>query len=256
MLALCLFLCTPTATAAAATTFSLTAHLHSAASIDSLDALFWSVATPGSKRYLDFFSSPASMAPFFGGTDAAVSEAVAWLRGLNGTDVRVSPMRDHVTATVCHHGPLPGSALRGGPWSARGLPLRHLQPPGVMLVTRADAALPALTTATPFKAAVASPRASYGISDQKKAYKVPADRACTNASTLQMVWGPGSFGYSPQDLEAFRERECPGLNPDKVHFDTDHHGQPGGDNFGEGTLDVHMVRSCPVSLLLGLCFAR
>ena len=31
---------------------------------------------------------------------------------------------------------------------------------------------------------------------------------------------------------------------DKIHFDTSHHGQQGGDNFGEGSLDVRQISSC------------
>mmetsp|Transcript_22137 Transcript_22137/g.64935 ORF Transcript_22137/g.64935 Transcript_22137/m.64935 type:complete len:432 (-) Transcript_22137:62-1357(-) len=56
-----------------------------------------------------------------------------------------------------------------------------------------------------------------------------------------MVWGPGTFGYSPLGLQAFRATQCPGINPSKVRFDTDHHGRFGGDNFMEGNLDTHMI---------------
>ena len=63
----------------------------------------------------------------------------------------------------------------------------------------------------------------------------------TNPATLQMVWGPGTFGYSPLGLQAFRATQCPGINPSKVRFDTDHHGRFGGDNFMEGNLDTHMI---------------
>ena len=70
---------------------------------------------------------------------------------------------------------------------------------------------------------------------------VPADRAATSA--LQMVWGPGTFGYSPTRLADFKREQCPGINLDKVHFDTKNHGTPGGDNFGEGSLDVSMITS-------------
>ena len=33
------------------------------------------------------------------------------------------------------------------------------------------------------------------------------------------------------------------MNTDKVTFDTANHGVSGGDNFGEGTLDTHMIAS-------------
>ena len=56
-----------------------------------------------------------------------------------------------------------------------------------------------------------------------------------------MVWGPGTFGYSPSRLAAFKSSECPLLNLSKVQFDTANHGRPGGDNFGEGELDTRMT---------------
>ena len=231
--------------ATASSSFSITAHLHSTASTDELDALFWRVATPASADYMQFFPDVESLAPKFGAPPESVTQAVRWLRSLNGSNVQTSAMRDRVTATFAT-----SLALDSSAWSARGLPLRHSQPPGVLLVTRRDdaptptrapAQSPSPSSSTPSTTTTTAPRAGYSIANQKAAYKVPADRACTNEKTLQMVWGPGTFGYSPAQLEAFRESECPGLNPAKVHFDTAHHGMPGGDNFGEGTLDVHMI---------------
>lgn len=62
----------------------------------------------------------------------------------------------------------------------------------------------------------------------------------TNATNVQMVWGPGTFGYSPSDLELFRKSyDVPGTP--NVHYDTEHHGTPGGDNFGEGSLDTEYI---------------
>jgi len=85
--------------------------------------------------------------------------------------------------------------------------------------------------------------AAYNVANQKAAYGIPTDFAATNPSTLQMVWGPGTFGYSPSSLASFAQRECPGMNLDKIAFDTENHGQPGGDNFGEGSLDISMIAS-------------
>ncbi len=39
------------------------------------------------------------------------------------------------------------------------------------------------------------------INQQKDAYGIPEDLAATNEKTLQMVWGPGTFGYSPPALK-------------------------------------------------------
>jgi len=216
------------------TAFEITLHLHSAASSKALDALFWSTSTPGSPKYLQFYESAEALAGLFGGDKVAVAEATEYLHSLNGTNVRVTALRDRVTATFAP------SMMTPSAWSARGLPLR--QPRGVQLATRRDNVAP---RGRARESSVAAPRfpSSYSVAGQKRAYKLPADYAATNPATLQMVWGPGTFGYSPRELEAFREEECPGLNPSKVHFDTSHHGTAGGDNWGEGSLDTHMIAS-------------
>ena len=220
--------------ATTATNFEISLHLHPTATFDTLDALFWKVSTPGSQSYLHFYRTPAELAPLFGGTSAAVSEATDYLKSLNGTGIRVSALRDRVTATFDN-----AVAANKHAWSARGLPLRP-KPAGVHLVTRREDNLIA-PSFPPHHHVGESPRASYTVANQKKAYKIPSDHAATNPSSLQMVWGPGTFGYSPRGLEQFRDEQCPGINTDKVHFDTTHHGQEGGDNFGEGTLDTHMI---------------
>jgi hypothetical protein len=79
------------------------------------------------------------------------------------------------------------------------------------------------------------------VSEIKAAYGIPLDLQVTNELTTSMVWGPGTFGYSPKDLAAFAAQQAPLINLDKVIFDTPNHGVPGGDNFGEGQLDVKMV---------------
>ena len=84
---------------------------------------------------------------------------------------------------------------------------------------------------------------AYSIGNQKKAYGIPTDLVATNESLSQMVWGPGTFGYSPDQLQQLKESQCPLLNLSKVKFDTDNHGTPGGDNWGEGNLDVAMITS-------------
>ena len=217
--------------------FELTLHLHSAAAPLALDELFWRVATPGSASYQDFFESPAAAAPLFGGSPSSVREAKEWLQSLNGSNIHVSAMRDCVTASFAS---MP--TMDRHVWSARGLPLWP-PPRGVELVTRREPRPPPprRTRPSPPPSEAKALLGPYDIASVKRAYKLPADLAATNADTLQMVWGPGTFGFSPSDLRDFAKRECPGLNVDKVHFDTAHHGSPGGDNWGEGTLDTRMI---------------
>jgi len=83
----------------------------------------------------------------------------------------------------------------------------------------------------------------YTVSNIKSAYGIPSDLQASNDATTQMVWGPGTFGYSKSKLSSFKEQQCPLLNEDKIVFDTENHGTSGGDNFGEGNLDVTMIAS-------------
>ena len=219
-----------------ASTFEITAHLRSRANIAELQTLYDSVADPHALQYQQFLTRSA-LAQLVGATDERVDAASAWLRDLNGQDVRVSALHDRVSATFSDTDT--GTEV----WSARGLPLSR--PDGVTIVTRRG---PGGADAPPQRQRTASnvpahPQSTYSISAQKKAYGIPVDLAATNEQTLQMVWGPGTFGYSPEALAAFRAAECPGLNLDRIQFDTKNHGTPGGDNFMEGSLDVRMIAS-------------
>jgi hypothetical protein len=84
---------------------------------------------------------------------------------------------------------------------------------------------------------------AYSVSNQKKAYGIPNDLAATNDSTLQMVWGPGTFGFSMSQLTQLKNSDVPLLNTSRVNFDTKNHGEAGGDNYGEGNLDTQMISS-------------
>eukprot|EP00939_MAST-03C_sp_MAST-3C-sp1_P005489 g5489.t1 len=82
---------------------------------------------------------------------------------------------------------------------------------------------------------------NYDVGSIKDAYGIPRDLAASNSSTLQMVWGPGTFGFSRAELTEFKYLQCPSLNLSKIVFDTKNHGVNGGDNYGEGNLDVKMI---------------
>jgi tripeptidyl-peptidase-1 len=85
--------------------------------------------------------------------------------------------------------------------------------------------------------------AGYNVASVKRAFGIPTNLKATNASTLQMVWGPGTFGYSETQLLEFKMTQCPLLNMKAISFDTKNHGKAGGDNYGEGNLDVSMIAS-------------
>lgn len=88
-----------------------------------------------------------------------------------------------------------------GDWTANGLPSKKLQPRGVILVTRRDFSVPPASDTNamarsrkPARAADNFTAAAYSVSEQKQAYGIPVDLQASNDATLQMVWGPGTFG--------------------------------------------------------------
>lgn len=222
--------------AAASSTFELTIHLQPR-DRTALERLFWRVSNPDQPEYLHFRSVP-ELAELAGATDEAVQSALEWLTSLGGKNILISKMRDSVTATFSE------AAMNHRLWSEHGLPRSANQPPAIQLVTRRDFKPTVLPEwASNVSKLNSKTQASYTIANQKNAYGVPLDLAASNPLTTQMVWGPGTFGYSPLVLAAFKSSQCPGMNLDKIHFDTENHGSPGGDNFLEGSLDVRMIAS-------------
>ena len=159
------------------TSFELTLHLLPSSSEEQLDELYWRVANPGSSEYLHFLDLD-DLAPLVGGKSEAISRAAIFLRGLRGSNVQVSTLRDKVTASFAgvstHNREL---------WTARGLPAGGA-PAGVALVTRQDVGLKSGLTAE--LRSNASSLGGYSVARQKRAYKVPAELAATNPRTTQV----------------------------------------------------------------------
>ena len=218
-----------------------------------LETLFWQIATPGSPEYLQH-RSPTQLADLIGATPDELRGVRTWLESSGGTNVRVSALRDSVTATFDSSSS--SSSSSSLQLTSRGLPHPSTHPAAVDFVLRRDAAAPAAAIDSARRRPAAaeeaqqsssqqssSQQSSYNIKTIKQAYGIPTDLAATNGATTQMVWGPGTFGYSPAALKVFALEQCPLMNTRKVAFDTPNHGKSGGDNFGEGTLDVHMIAS-------------
>ena len=79
---------------------------------------------------------------------------------------------------------------------------------------------------------------------QKAAYGIPSDEdgaLADGGQQLQLVWGPGTFGYLPSDLSAFYDAfDVAGASVDHLR-PFGYVGEVGGDNFGEATLDVSYI---------------
>jgi len=198
-----------------------------------LEETFWRVANPLDKEYLKHRSVP-DIASIIGSTPSEISEVSQWLQSAGGSSIEVSPLRDAVSAVFSHN----SHRFNLGP---NNVPIKdHHCPAAVSFLVRRDAAaVDAVSTEKPPTkvSSVTDPT----IAEIKNAYGIPEALTATNDLTTSMVWGPGTFGYSPKDLQAFAQQQAPLINLAKVKFDTPNHGTPGGDNFGEGQLDVRMI---------------
>ena len=216
---------------AVASNFELTVHM-AAQRPQELDALFWRVSNPTDSLYGKYRTAHA-LRDLAGASTASIKEVSSWLSGLGGMDIGVNAMGDRVTASFNASSTSPIEV-----WSARGLPTT--KPAVASLVTRRDFSRreEAARSRDGYKAG-----RGYSINAQKQAYGIDLSLSASDERTTQMVWGPGTFGYSPSALRLFKLEEQVPINLDKIHFDTANHGQAGGDNFGEGSLDVRMISS-------------
>eukprot|EP01126_Amoeba_proteus_P007011 TRINITY_DN12484_c0_g1_i5.p1 TRINITY_DN12484_c0_g1~~TRINITY_DN12484_c0_g1_i5.p1 ORF type:complete len:649 (+),score=172.34 TRINITY_DN12484_c0_g1_i5:57-1949(+) len=82
----------------------------------------------------------------------------------------------------------------------------------------------------------------YDPNTQKQFYGVDTNLKGTNPHNVQMVWGPGTFGVSLQDLAQFYQSFSIPASTGSVSF-PGFLGTPGGDNWGEGTLDATYITS-------------
>lgn len=227
--------------------FHLDVHLRQS-NVDVFEKTFWDIATPGSDSYLKFLSRE-DIAAVIGASDADLASVQNWLKSAGGFDITTSALRDTVTATFSS---TPSdSILKMG---RNGIPHKDSHPACVQFVVRRDPVESAFSKSVDSRRVDRHPSSSvgssisamdsspdYSISNIKAAYGIPVDLQASNDATRQMVWGPGTFGFSEPYLTKFKHDEAPLINMDKVVFDTENHGEPGGDNFMEGQLDVDMI---------------
>ena len=215
--------------------------------LEHLERQFWRIADPSDPLYLRHLSRE-EVADLIAPPVQDVDAAAGWLREMGAHSVAVSPLSDTVTGAFASDDSVARShrhlwsAPRGS--SAQRLPARSNHTRPLDFIMRRDHATSraAETGRASRLGRASSGGTAYDIAKQKAAYKMPADLTVTNAATLQMVWGPGTFGYGEAELEDFRDAQCPLLNVNKVSVDG-YTGTPGGDNYGEGNLDVTMITS-------------
>lgn len=77
---------------------------------------------------------------------------------------------------------------------------------------------------------------------QKQSYGMPTNLVSKATNNRQAVWGPGTFGVSTSDLSSFYSYFNVPASTSQVNI-PGYAGKPGGDNFGEGTLDATYITS-------------
>jgi len=80
----------------------------------------------------------------------------------------------------------------------------------------------------------------YPPNTQRSIYGVPQDLTGTNTTNAQLVWGTGTYGYSPEDLQEFYNDYDVDNSVDLTSF-MGEDGKAGGDNWVEATLDIQYV---------------
>lgn len=216
-----------------------------------LERLFWKVSDPRSEEYLRF-RTVSELSGLVGAEQGAIDGVREWLVSLGAESTTVSPLHDIVYA---HFPPSVSAALPSSHWSRKGFPLRNSSSvySSVDYVMRRDDRPPSFTTAplpkSPERSKQTKPSnqvtsSSEGtVDNQKKAYGVPVSLTASNKSTVQMVWGPGTFGYSARDLGLFRDHYAPKLDLKKITCNSKADCANHGDNFGEGSLDTEYISS-------------
>lgn len=207
--------------------------------LGAFEKKYWEISTPGSGSYLKFLSRE-DIASEIGASKEDLGSVKLWLKNHGGIDVTVSALRDVVSATFTT---LPASLKSG----RNGIPHKESYPACVNFIVRRDvrespmAAVSRVSELSRRSMSATAVDPDYSINNIKQTYGIPLDLQASNEATLQMVWGSGTFGYSSAYLRQFKDEQHVDINMDKIQFDTDNHGEPGGDNFMEGQLDTDMI---------------
>jgi len=210
------------------------------------------------------------LAKLTGATDDVLAHVQAQLSAHGAKNVRVAPSREYILAEF--HNTAANAILRslGHPHASRKaladsfksrIVLPHLSFSALfssevlyaMEVT--DTLFQEALSSVTVRGRTAGPRSSRfvradggfssGFADpnsQKQSYGMSASLVSQASNNSQMVWGPGTFGVSKSDLSSFYSYWSVPSTTSQVDIPW-HAGQPGGDNFGEGTLDATYITS-------------
>jgi len=241
-IALALAASASTSNAAEVVTVAVT---HPASGVEALAEELQVVSDPTSPRYGQWLSSD-EVAALLAVPQSAIDKALAWASAECGAEALSHEvtgqgdfLRMEVATADCAAKLVDEAAVARGAGVVDGA-----FPSGTS--TTLAAASPSRGGARRFGVGENAPSISDvgAPNEQKAAYGIPTDlENSAQNDNLQLVWGPGTFGYLPSDLKEFyKEYDLPEKNLLKVNS-YGFSGTPGGDNFGEASLDVTYISS-------------
>jgi len=215
---------------------------HEPSGVAALERRLQEVSDPSHAEYGAWLSSEEVTA-LVGATHQTVRAAEAWLQqqcgGLELLSSTLTGQRDFLEAVVVGaEEPCLRELLRTAERDASGiLDGAFLRLPRSQRRNRRGGTSMGAKAASPDAATeLGSPNA------QKQAYGIPQDTSASHADNIQLVWGPGTFGYLPSDLEEFYSTYNVSANVNTIST-FGFNGTVGGDNFYEATLDVTYITS-------------
>eukprot|EP00128_Syssomonas_multiformis_P001382 Colp12_sorted_trinity150504_noHs@16960 len=211
--------------------------------LQEMEKLFWEVADANSPLYGKHLSF-AELTQLAGTSDNDYAVVESWLKTIGATDVQLLESRDFVTATVPHSvvDAVDANSLYIPDEVKTHIDVVTLQEPPRMAKHTGNEG-PFANKWTQIMSADAVGANPVGDPNtQKKAYGIPLTQTGSHPDNSQMVWGTGTFGFLKSDLPKFWSTYK--INNDVSLLVTEGSaGTAGGDNFGEGTLDVTYIAS-------------
>ncbi|KAL6049457.1 Peptidase S53 domain-containing protein [Balamuthia mandrillaris] len=214
--------------------------------LDKLEHLFWEVSDPDSPSYAQFLTRD-QLRELTAPSPANVLSVQSWLSSaLGATHTVLKDSGDILEVTMPSLHRLSGGATirqrfyATAPKSITDLidDIVVIRSPETSFKRQVQCSESQLTRQTHFRS-----KPTVQLADpntQKLAYGMPAHVRGTNNTNSQMVWGPCTYGYLPSDMKLFYSTyNVPASTADIVT--EGYQGLPGGDNFGEATLDVSYI---------------
>lgn len=214
--------------------------------LDRLDALFWAVSDPSDPQYAQYQTRDQlrellEPAPF------DVARVKTWLSVYGAaTEIVLQASGDFIRARV-------PTTEHVDALTARRAEIDDLIDSFVPLIPDPNAGEREFSAGLQWRKLayknVAAGDATGDPNTQKAAYGIPTNLQATNPNHNQMVWGTGTYGYLPSDLSKFySDWGLPASNTGHLFAAGGFAGTPGGDNFGEATLDITYASSMALGL--------